>query len=166
MGWNQISENILCNSEYYNKIYNDSLYHDIRDSHLANLENIIQMNIQLFSDYTNINIENTTPVINVGDEQKRRNLEIFINTTQISSGIFINVTYSYIYDTTIETGRKLGRIYIESSGRRCGVLDYNGDTGNITLRTIPQNIFHFSFHSITSNIRRPQKKRWCISFEN
>lgn len=59
MTWNQISENILCNSEYYVNICNDVSNNDLLYDNLVNqrtyFRNYFTNTFQFFSKYCNIN---------------------------------------------------------------------------------------------------------------
>lgn len=148
--WNQISENILCNSEYYAEIQKDasnSLYTNLVNQRLY-CKNYIKKYNPFFQNYLDIYIGNSLGK-NIDYELNRRNLIISYNDNNISSGVYSNITYRYTYDY-IYTGNvsllNKGDIFIDVRDKECRIINIDVSTNIIKLRTPNENLFHFSFH--------------------
>ena len=148
--WNQISENILCNSEYYAEIKKDAsnnLYTNLVNQRLY-CKNHIKKYIPFFQNYLDIYIRNSLGK-NIDYELNRRNLIISYNDNNISSGVYSNITYRYTYDYIYAGNISLlnkGETYIDARDKECDIINIDVSANKLTLRTPKENLFHFSFH--------------------
>jgi hypothetical protein len=148
--WNQISENILCNSEYYAEIQKDAsnnLYTNLVNQRLYCKNHIKKYN-SFFQNYLDIYIGNSLGK-NIDYELNRRNLIISYNDNNISSGVYSNITYRYTYDYIYAGNVSLlnkGDIFIDVGDKECRIINIDVSTNIIKLRTPSENLFHFSFH--------------------
>jgi hypothetical protein len=160
---NQIFENVYCNSDSYNDIYDINLIlHRINPILSAIERQYIAPNMNFFSNMLNININFTNDIhhqYNLYGEIDRRGLSIAIDVYHVPLGdyIFFGIRYKYVFDChpngrtfTIGNDEKI-------NGKDCECL-YISPTNNnyYTFQTKLMNLFHFTFH--TPNNDEPQNK--------
>ena len=151
MTWNQISENILCNSEYYVNICNDVSNNDLLYDNLVNqrtyFRNYFTNTFQFFSKYCNINIGNLLGK-NIDVEINRRNLVILYNDNNTLTSAYANIKYRYHYDCKYNGSTSLiGKKFLDNKNRKCDIVNVDLSNNIITLKTPLEPLFHFSFHT-------------------
>jgi hypothetical protein len=168
MNWNQISENILCNSEYYVAIYDSDPSRFHRELYTLNttyINNFIAKNhASFFEEYLQINLPNSkSPIKSFGLEINRRDLILYSDTNMIRTGSYLNILYEYSFDYIhrgIYTG-VLGQYY-KINKKRYLIKEIRQQVGsNTTLLSLVaenQSLFHFSFHGTDPSLTRIEKR--------
>jgi len=170
MNWNQISENILCNSEYYVKLYDSDpmRFHNILSNITTNYIGNYITNIyaSFFEEYLQIKLPNSnSPIKTIGLEINRRDLTLYCNEkTTLSGSSYLNIEYQYYFDFVyqgIYNGKK-GQKYFSIHNHKYyihKITPHNSlNTTLLTLRTLPQSLFHFSFHGTDPSLTRIEKR--------
>jgi len=159
---NQIYENVYCNSESYNDIYNKKLL----ISKFRRLESFVEnfyinSNMQFFSKMLRININTINPVgqqYTVNGEIDRRKLEIIVKTRYIPRKDYIvfSIECSYFFNYQSNNMFIPGKEFIIND-KKC--IFYNRLTNNInTFKAEDINVFHFTFHT-PSNLTPREKSK-------
>jgi len=168
MNWNQISENILCNSEYYVEMYDSDpnrFFHKLSNVNTNYISDFItNKHASFFEEYLQINLPNSkTPLKTSGVEINRRDLKLYSNEKITKSSSFLNIEYRYTFDFVykgIYKG-KLGQCFTQNNQKNhiyTITPDNTTNTTLLTLRTLPINLFHFSFHGKDPNLKRTEKR--------
>jgi hypothetical protein len=156
---NQISENIVCNSDYYNIIYDNNVNNFEQNMmYIADKVNeFIANNIYNAAKYLNIN----THDINL--EKNRKNILIYckykINREPLlCHNCYLNIEYQYEYDFYTNATLNIGD-YFENIHCSPGII--NSKTNDkVTIKTTSRKLFHFSFHSKKSH--RDKNTLLCV----
>jgi len=168
MKWNQISENILCNSEYYVKLYDSDQmrFHNILSSINTNYVNnhITNTYASFFEEYLQIKLPNSnSPMKSVGPEINRRELKLYSSEKHSGRNSYLNIDYEYKFDYVYQGIYSLpvGSTFVLNK-HKYGVsniqLDNATNTTLLTLRTRRDSLFHFSFHGTDPSLTRIEKR--------
>jgi hypothetical protein len=117
-----------------------------------------------FEEYLQINLPNSNShVKTVGPEINRRDLNIYTRDNKSGVNSYLNVEYEYkfdyiykgIYTPTIIKPFVFNRRnhYVEKIR-----IDNTTNTSLLTLKTLPQSLFHFSFHGTDPSLTRIEKR--------
>ena len=157
---NQIHENVYCNSESYNNVYdNYKLLTDIQQIISFVETQYVNPNMQFYSKMLQININGINPIpqqYTVNGEIDRRLLQIFVTAKHYTNNdyIFFSVACRYLFNY------RSNNTYTHSSppifiNNKC--LFVNRIANNIyTFKTEDVNVFHFTFH--TPSNKTPKEK--------
>jgi len=147
---NQLSENIYCNSEAYNVIYDASYILSGLLNIQPTVDALLNTHISYFSQYLDANIGVPTPgnEITVHPEMNRRNLKVFSKIYKRHPKLIVYVmaaTYEFDFYDTINT-------YISNRtytihGKICRYKHSLGK-GLHKFETENIDIIHFSFHGV------------------
>jgi hypothetical protein len=160
MSWNQINENILCNSDYYYKINckNSSLlYIQLQKLNKSFVTGFVSSFGNFFEEYLQINLVNSSSnKKNVGVELDRDNLELYCKVRRTQSGAYVNIQYAYIFNYTYTKNSVPipGNYYQLDNNRKCIIIGYDNVSKILTLSSERENLFHFSFHEYPSSLTR------------
>ena len=155
---NQVSENIYCNSEAYNVIYDASYILSGLLNIQPTVDTLLNTHNSYFSQYLDANIGVPTPgnEITVHPEMNRRNLKVFSMGYKRNKGLIVyalSATYEFDYYDASNT-------YIPNDVYTIGGKDseYIQNLGKNThkFERTPIDFFHFSFHGV-NNLSPRQK---------
>jgi len=168
MSWNQISENILCNSEYYVILYDSDptrFHHILSNMNTTYVNNLITTTYaSFFEEYLQINLPNSNSHIKtVGLEINRRDLDVYSNNNHLPTGCYLNIEYKYKFDYIYQGiysyhSKKPFLLNNRNHYVEKVQIDNTTNTTLLTLRTLPQSLFHFSFHGTDPSLTRIEKR--------
>jgi len=172
---NQISENIYCNSESYNKIYDSKLLLSKTKNILPSIENrYITPNLQFFSKMLRININSVNAIrdqYNDPDtgELDRRDLIISLKSVHKSGKDYIifAVEYEYTFDyySPLNT-YALGSEHTINN-KKCTCNDIPQNNFYSFLSKFDNSVFHFTFHTpIKNNKDRKFRGAFHLMFDS
>lgn len=159
---NQIHENVYCNSESYNGIYDKNLLM----GKISQIENFVQTqfinpNVQFFSKMLKININTTNPIGNqytVDGEMDRRGLKLFVKTQFIPTKdyIMLSILSRYVFNYNSNNSYTPGKeCYINNYKCRCLYIRSN----NVyTIKAENTAVLHFTFHTPNNDGAKPKSK--------
>lgn len=157
---NQIHENVYCNSESYNGVYdNRLLLNKIKQMKSFIKDRFIRPNMQFYSNILRINIGLVNPIsqqYNVDGEMDRRNLEIIVKVQHYTTENYIlfSIEYKYLFNYLSNTVCTPGIDYYINNNK-CRFAN-NLQNNIYTFKTDSTNVFHFTFHS--PNNKTPKEK--------
>jgi len=165
MTLNQIQENVYCNSDSYDRIYDKS----ILETNIVPLSvwadtNHIQPNLDFFSKLLKVNItqhHNQIPLqnqYNESGEQNRRGLDITVDNRPKSNLVICQFVYRYKFNYH-SPGKKYTQgitEFINNSLCKCIRVVSNN---MYVFRTCYQNAFHFTFHSPNPTLPKQLKTK-------
>jgi len=155
---NQVSENIYCNSESYNNIYNKQLLLNKTTHNIVPLENqFILPNLQFFSKLLKININSVNALqdqyhdYNIG-EINRRDLNVIIRSVHRPEKDYIifAVEYEYKFEYYSESKYKIGDPY-KINNKSCRCFDKLHNNIYLFSSKRDNSLFHFTFHTPNKN---------------
>jgi hypothetical protein len=150
MVWNQILENVFCNSESYNGIYNNvDIYNKLDQIKTFVTNQYILPNMQFFSQMLKINVGNTNNnLYNDHRELNRRRLKIFSIPRYISGNDYIifSVKKRYIFNFHSPSKKYYPGNKEVIQGKQCICIQSNLPNGYYCFETNEITIFHFTFH--------------------
>jgi len=150
---NQIHENVYCNSESYNGIYDKNLLIGKINQIKSFVENrFVIPNMQFYSKMLRINtdlINAASHQYTVDGEVDRRKLKLKVRTQHFSRADYIlfSIEYKYIFDyySNINT-YAVGSLPVLINNNKCTCI--NRTTNNLyTFKAENLNVFHFTFHT-------------------
>jgi len=157
---NQIHENVYCNSESYNGVYdNKLLLNKIKQMKSFIKDRFIRPNMQFYSNMLRINTGLVNPIsqqYNVDGEMDRRNLEIIVKVQHYTTENYIlfSIEYKYLFNYLSNTVCTPGIDYYINNNK-CRFAN-NLQNNIYTFKTDSTNVFHFTFHS--PNNKTPKEK--------
>jgi len=160
---NQIHENVYCNSDSYNGIYNKNLLMNKINRMKYFVETqYVYPNIQFYSKMLRININSVNPIsqqYTVNGEIDRRGLKIVVNVQHFPRKNFImfsvECNYFFNYHSNNEYTPGPRHHYINNNKCKCLLSLPN----NIyTFEAEDVNVFHFTFHT-PSNLTPREKSK-------
>jgi hypothetical protein len=161
---NQLQENVYCNSESYNAIYDKS----VLDAHMVPLSRwitttFIQPYLVFFSkllqvSYARYNIPLQYQYHESG-EQNRRGLELSVNLPSKTNLVIIEVIYRYIFDHHSPSKSYIIGDTETINSTRCNCIHAQQSNHVYTFRTKYKKAFHFTFHSPNPSLSSHQKTK-------
>ena len=149
---NQLSENIYCNSEAYNVIYDANYIMSTLTTLKPSIDTLLNNNITFFSNKLSapVGIPALGYEINDHPEMNRRNLKVSSALIRRHRNLIVYTIYSTydfsLYDTsntfTLNTGYSI-------NGNNCEYIQNLGK-GWHKFQRKPIEFFHFSFHGVNS----------------
>lgn len=168
MNWNQISENILCNSEYYITLYDSDpiRFHHILFNMNTNYVNnhITNIYASFFEEYLQIKLPNSnSPMKSVGPEINRRELNLYTRDKMSGVNSYLNIIYDYKFDYIYQGiyNHPAAKPFILNKHKHAVAniqIDNATNTTILVLVPFRKSLFHFSFHGTDPSLTRIEKR--------
>ena len=160
---NQIQENVYCNSDTYDRIYDKS----ILETNIAPLSvwadtTLIQPNIAFFSKLLKVNVSqhhNQIPLQNQYDEsgeQNRRGLDVTVDNRPHFNLVISQIVYRYKFNFHSPGKRYTQGMTETINNTLCKCIRVLNNHVYV-FRTCYQNLFHFTFHPPTPTLPKEHK---------
>jgi len=150
---NQISENIYCNSEAYNPIYNSTVLLAELNNIKPSVDSLLTSELVYFSHFLKV-YNGIPPVgqeVNIGYELNRRGLNVsaFI-PSNLTDMYILSIGYTYTFNYHSPHTKYYIRMPYVIDGRSCKCIGRLA--GDIYIfKTSRIQLFHYTFHDVNNN---------------
>lgn len=158
---NQVSENIYCNSEEYNIIFDSVIWHSELHQIEPRVNALLSNAMPFFSHFLEISHGSSNNNYTLNGEIDRRDLEVLVNLPKRRNSPLQLLSVDYVYTFDVYSSRNAyaygGKYNINSKICECTVS--NSTTHMFTFKvTMPISLFHYSFHAPNA-AKPPEEKR-------
>jgi len=158
---NQVSENIYCNSEEYNIIFDSVIWHSELHQIEPRVNALLSNAMPFFSHFLEISHEGYGSTYIVKEEVNRRDLEVFVYLPKKSNNPLqlLSVDYRYTFDIYSPGYAFLLNDEYTINSKLCECTSLDSANHIYTFKTISQlSLLHFSFHAPNA-AKPPEEKR-------
>jgi len=157
---NQVSENIYCNSEEYNGIFDSGIWFSEIQRMKPPIDAFLNNELAFLSHFLKIGMGSTNSSYTQDGEIDRRDLKVSVKLPKKSKNPLqlLSVDYTYVFDLYMPSATYLRGVEYQIHSKWCKCTAFSSNQIYTFEVIAPISLFHFSFHAPNA-AKPPEEKR-------